>query len=85
MDPINERKVFEMMVNLLSGETFGPGKSKNLGCTQYFMLTPKLLPDLKFNRRMKVFIIHNGAEMVSGRQWNLKNIINARKALADED
>uniref|UniRef100_A0A8D8ITH6 Structural maintenance of chromosomes protein 5 n=1 Tax=Culex pipiens TaxID=7175 RepID=A0A8D8ITH6_CULPI len=50
MDPRNERKVFEMLVD----ETCRPGQS------QYFFVTPKLLPDLKYNDLMSVFIVHNG-------------------------
>ncbi|XP_055533041.1 structural maintenance of chromosomes protein 5 [Wyeomyia smithii] len=50
MDPRNERKVFEMLVD----ETCQPGQS------QYFFVTPKLLPNLKYNDLMSVFIVHNG-------------------------
>lgn len=50
MDPKNERKIFEMLVN----ETCQPGNS------QYFFITPKLLPNLHFNELMNVFIVHNG-------------------------
>ncbi|XP_062563609.1 structural maintenance of chromosomes protein 5 [Armigeres subalbatus] len=50
MDPRNERKVFEMLVD----ETCRPGQS------QYFFVTPKLLPNLKYNDLMSVFIVHNG-------------------------
>lgn len=50
MDPRNERKVFEMLVD----ETCRSGQS------QYFFVTPKLLPNLKHNDLMSVFIVHNG-------------------------
>lgn len=78
MDPVNERKVFEMMVKLLSGDD-GEEGAKQLSCTQYFMLTPKLLSDLTFNRRMRVMVIHNGPKMIAGNQWSLKNLIDLRK------
>ncbi|XP_058459192.1 structural maintenance of chromosomes protein 5 [Malaya genurostris] len=50
MDPRNERKVFEMLVD----ETCHPDQS------QYFFVTPKLLPNLRYNDLMSVFIVHNG-------------------------
>ncbi|XP_063706320.1 structural maintenance of chromosomes protein 5 [Culicoides brevitarsis] len=50
MDPKNERKIFEMLVN----ETCQVGQS------QYFFVTPKLLPNLAFNELMNVFIVENG-------------------------
>ncbi|EYC16688.1 hypothetical protein Y032_0033g2787 [Ancylostoma ceylanicum] len=56
MDPVNERKVFDIMVETSSGEG-------NLAKTQYFLLTPKLLHGLKFNRKVTVQIVHNGATL----------------------
>ncbi|KAE9421351.1 hypothetical protein Angca_007263, partial [Angiostrongylus cantonensis] len=56
MDPVNERKVFDIIVDTLSGEG-------NLAKTQYFLLTPKLLHGLKFNRKVTVQIVHNGATL----------------------
>ncbi|XP_035898995.1 structural maintenance of chromosomes protein 5 [Anopheles stephensi] len=50
MDPTNERKVFNMLVD----ETCREGQS------QYFFVTPKLLPRLKYNDKMNVLIVHNG-------------------------
>lgn len=50
MDPKNERKIFEMLVN----ETCQPGNS------QYFFVTPKLLPNLHYNELMTVLIVYNG-------------------------
>ncbi|XP_050080104.1 structural maintenance of chromosomes protein 5 [Anopheles maculipalpis] len=50
MDPTNERKVFNMLVD----ETCREGQS------QYFFVTPKLLPRLKYNDKMTVLIVHNG-------------------------
>uniref|UniRef100_A0AC34GWG4 Structural maintenance of chromosomes protein 5 n=1 Tax=Panagrolaimus sp. ES5 TaxID=591445 RepID=A0AC34GWG4_9BILA len=60
MDPNNERLVFNMMVQLLSGT------SGHLAHTQYFMLTPKLLPGLKFTPKVSVLMIHNSATMERG-------------------
>ncbi|XP_049539211.1 structural maintenance of chromosomes protein 5 [Anopheles darlingi] len=50
MDPTNERKVFDMLV----GETCREGQS------QYFFVTPKLLPRLRHDEKMTVIIVHNG-------------------------
>uniref|UniRef100_A0A182SRW3 Structural maintenance of chromosomes protein 5 n=1 Tax=Anopheles maculatus TaxID=74869 RepID=A0A182SRW3_9DIPT len=50
MDPTNERKVFNMLVD----ETCREGQS------QYFFVTPKLLPRLTYNDKMNVLIVHNG-------------------------
>ncbi|XP_053681071.1 structural maintenance of chromosomes protein 5 [Anopheles nili] len=50
MDPTNERKVFNMLVD----ETCREGQS------QYFFVTPKLLPRLKYNDKMNVIVVHNG-------------------------
>uniref|UniRef100_A0A914Y1A7 Structural maintenance of chromosomes protein 5 n=1 Tax=Panagrolaimus superbus TaxID=310955 RepID=A0A914Y1A7_9BILA len=60
MDPTNERMVFNMMVQLLSGTT------GHLAHTQYFMLTPKLLPGLTFTPKVSVLLIHNSATMERG-------------------
>lgn len=50
MDATNERKIFDMLVE----QTDGPGKS------QYFFVTPKLLPHLAYNEAMTVHVVHNG-------------------------
>ncbi|XP_035229547.1 structural maintenance of chromosomes protein 5-like [Stegodyphus dumicola] len=49
MDSVNERKVF----NLISNST------KERGCSQYFLLTPKLLTDLPYHSGVSVHIIYN--------------------------
>ena len=50
MDPRNERKIFQMLVDI----TCQPGQS------QYFFITPKLLPDLPYHELMTVAIVYNG-------------------------
>jgi structural maintenance of chromosomes protein 5 len=54
MDANNERMVFQRVVECASIET----------TPQYFMITPKLLPNLGFSRSVTVLIVFNG-------QWNL--------------
>ena len=50
MDPKNERKVFEMMAHAAT----------IAGTSQYFLITPKLLPDLEYNDKMNILSIFNG-------------------------
>lgn len=53
MDPKNERKIFQMLVDI----TCQPGES------QYFFVTPKLLPDLPYNDLMTVSVVQNGKHL----------------------
>ncbi|XGW08461.1 hypothetical protein V3C99_011077 [Haemonchus contortus] len=74
MDPVNERKVFSIMVGTLSGEG-------NLAKTQYFLLTPKLLHGLKFNRKVTVQIVHNGATLSENcHEWDVRNFLSIMKS-----
>ena len=50
MDPKNERKIFQMLVDITCRE----------GESQYFFVTPKLLPDLPASPLMTVHVVHNG-------------------------
>lgn len=50
MDPKNERKIFQMLVDITCQE----------GQSQYFFITPKLLPDLPYSDLMTVTVVHNG-------------------------
>lgn len=50
MDPKNERKIFQMLVDI----TCQPDQS------QYFFVTPKLLNDLPYNDFMEIHVVHNG-------------------------
>lgn len=50
MDPNNERKIFQMLVDVTCQQ----------GQSQYFFVTPKLLPDLPYNDLMTVTVVHNG-------------------------
>ncbi|KAI8910380.1 hypothetical protein EDD86DRAFT_205257 [Gorgonomyces haynaldii] len=50
MDPRNERLVHKLIV----------GAACNTGKSQYFLITPKLLPDLEFHERMRVLCVFNG-------------------------
>ncbi|XP_055908199.1 structural maintenance of chromosomes protein 5 [Eupeodes corollae] len=50
MDPRNERRIFDMLVD----------ETTKAGSSQYFFVTPKLLPNLSCNERMTVHVVFNG-------------------------
>ena len=50
MDARAERAVHNSLVNVTCKEDSG----------QYFLITPKLLPDLNYHERMKVLCVNNG-------------------------
>jgi chromosome segregation ATPase len=55
MDPRNERKVHERMVDIACREH----------TSQYFLITPKLLTDLAYDKRMTVHVIASGEHVPS--------------------
>ena len=57
MDPRNERMVHERMVDIACAER----------TSQYFLVTPKLLNNLKFHPKMKVHCIASGEYMPDQR------------------
>ncbi|OQV20161.1 Structural maintenance of chromosomes protein 5 [Hypsibius exemplaris] len=72
MDAENERRVFKMIVET-AGRCGG----------QYFILSPKLLPDLHLTRDVAVTVILSGTEMHSGSDldaWQLTKIARTLKS-----
>ena len=67
MDPNNERKVFELMV-----ET-----STRPNTPQHFLMSPKLLPDLHYSDKMTILFVYNGHWMLKHDKWNTKKLIKA--------
>ncbi|KAI4823837.1 hypothetical protein KUCAC02_012392 [Chaenocephalus aceratus] len=65
MDPVNERRVFDIVVRTACKET----------TSQYFFITPKLLPNLKYADEMTVLCVHNGSQMLSPNLWDEKAFI----------
>ena len=59
MDPHNERMIFDR-VSL---------QASKLNTPQYFLITPKLLPDLKFTPAVTVLCVFNGPFMVDQDKW----------------
>lgn len=49
MDAVNERKMYQLVADA----------AKNGSCSQYFLLTPKLLMDLSYHKDVAVHIIYN--------------------------
>jgi len=72
MDPRNERMVHERMVEIACKEH----------TSQYFLITPKLLTGLRYDRRMKVLCIASGEYMPKDyRQLDVRQIINLKRAI----
>ncbi|XP_057576262.1 structural maintenance of chromosomes protein 5 isoform X4 [Hippopotamus amphibius kiboko] len=71
MDPINERRVFEMVVNTACKEN----------TSQYFFITPKLLQNLPYNDKMTVLFVYNGPHMLEPNRWNLKAFQRRRRRI----
>jgi hypothetical protein len=72
MDPRNERMVHERMVEIACREH----------TSQYFLITPKLLTGLRYDRRMKVLCIASGEHMPDDyKQLDVKKIISIRRSI----
>ena len=72
MDSRAERAVHNSLVEVTCKEESG----------QYFLITPKLLPDLMYHERMKVLCVNNGEWLPEDHMTgNLMNMINAYVAV----
>ncbi|KAF9109450.1 Structural maintenance of chromosomes protein 5 [Mortierella sp. AM989] len=72
MDPRNERMVHSQLVENACIE----------GTAQYFLITPKLLPNLDYHERMKVLCIYNGEWLSEGvTKWG-RYLDNQRRSKA---
>lgn len=65
MDPINERRVFDLLVQTACQET----------SAQYFLLTPKLLTGLKYSPHMKIHFVQNGEDVMNYKKWQIEKHI----------
>ncbi len=74
MDPINERKVFDIIVQNSSSKQF----------SQYFLLTPKLLQDLSYGDKTNVLCVFNGLHNLPHSKYKLDRFLRERKRLLDE-
>ncbi|XP_021236261.1 structural maintenance of chromosomes protein 5 [Numida meleagris] len=75
MDPVNERRVFEMFVKTACKES----------TSQYFLITPKLLQNLTYNEKMTLLFVYNGPFMLDANKWNLKAFCRRRRRLGRMD
>jgi hypothetical protein len=72
MDPRNERMVHERMVEIACREH----------TSQYFLITPKLLTGLRYDRRMKMLCIQSGEYMPEDhKKTDVRRIIAIRRAI----
>ncbi|KAH8800042.1 hypothetical protein F5882DRAFT_177985 [Hyaloscypha sp. PMI_1271] len=72
MDARNERMVHERMVEIACKEH----------TSQYFLITPKLLTGLRYDKRMKVLCIASGEHMPENYQrMDISKIIGIRRAI----
>ena len=46
---------------------------------QYFLLTPKLLQNLKYVKGVTILIVHHGEGVVNHREWNIDAFVKAGK------
>jgi len=69
MDPLNERNIFDVVANVAC----------QTGLPQYFLITPKLLPDLNFTKGMTVLCVYNGPYTIPHTEWNMSKFIEAKK------
>lgn len=59
--------VFLLLFLLLSNTT---------STSRYFLITPKLLPDLTYHKRMRILCINNGDWLPEQRVGSLKDLVN---------
>lgn len=73
MDQRYERAVHNNLVDVTCAENAG----------QYFLITPKLLPDLKYHKRMKILCVNNGEwlnEAQNGKPYgNMRTMLHHQK------
>ncbi|KAK7126137.1 hypothetical protein R3I93_021499 [Phoxinus phoxinus] len=62
MDPVNERRVFDIVVRSACG----------VNTSQYFFITPKLLQNLQYAAQMTILCVHNGPHMLQPNKWREK-------------
>ena len=80
MDEPNERRVFDLLVRTSCGrdldgdlnDDLGAVAAGNRGNSQYFLLTPKLLPGLRYHRNMNVLTVNNGRGMCHTSEWSME-------------
>jgi len=69
MDPKNERMIFDQIVK----------SSETVDTPQYFLVTPKLLPGLKYTPAVTVLFVFNGPWLCQRLSWEPKEFVEAMK------
>jgi chromosome segregation ATPase len=72
MDQRNERKIHEMLVRTSCHED----------TAQYFLVTPKLLPDLFYHEKMNVLCVMNGRGVPKASDWSPAHFARKMRRLA---
>ncbi|KOC65567.1 Structural maintenance of chromosomes protein 5 [Habropoda laboriosa] len=79
MDAINERRVFNLLVKM----------TERSDSSQYFLLTPKLLPDLQYSETVTVHCVFNGPFMINHTEFDTeeycKTVLKTLEKESDED
>ncbi|XP_011310907.1 structural maintenance of chromosomes protein 5 [Fopius arisanus] len=70
MDATNDRKVFEHIMNITA-----KGNS-----SQYFLLTPKLLPNLPYNESVTILCVFNGPGVIPHNDWTIQKYLEKLRA-----
>jgi structural maintenance of chromosomes protein 5 len=60
MDPLNERRIHTLMVETACCISSSPDHHPS----QYFLITPKLLPNLDYHPKMCVLCVFNGPSLI---------------------
>ncbi|KAG7176573.1 structural maintenance of chromosomes protein 5-like [Homarus americanus] len=68
MDPINERQMLNMLMETVASEC----------SSQYFFVSPKLIPDMIYNDYVNVMVVFNSQTMLPHRKFNLKRLLRKR-------
>ncbi|KAJ8979330.1 hypothetical protein NQ317_006944 [Molorchus minor] len=66
MDANNERRIFELIVECTCQPT----------SSQYFLITPKLVPHLNYSQNMTIHIVHNGPFVAQDKKWGFSKLCN---------
>jgi len=70
MDQRAERMVHNSMVDVTCKEE----------SSQYFLITPKLLPNLRYHRRMRILCVNNGEWISGDSNGDMKVLLRSYKA-----
>ena len=78
MDAKNERKAFAALVENVCGKQ-NDERARRSG-SQFFVITPKLLPNFEYRPEVTVLTVCNAKSMISSKGWDLDAFIKKEKA-----